>query len=159
MSDTNEYEPPTGQVDTLAGVSGNGLLPPFAVTLDGYDDDDLDAAEAFDELGDDGAAAGAAGGAPASDDGDDEIEELRAKTETLEDLHRQQEAARVRRKVTTATVGGGIASAIPAILSASAALNLPDDIQSFITVVAAILGAFVGGYFVPERPQPLAPAS
>jgi hypothetical protein len=145
MSDMSEYEPPTGQIDTLAGVPGNGL-PPLVVTTDGYADDDLDAAEALDEVTDDDGVA------------DDELAELQAKTETLEDLHRQQDAARVRRKVTSATVGGGIASAIPAILSASAALNIPDDVQSIITVVAAILGAFVGGYFVPERPQPLSPA-
>jgi hypothetical protein len=145
MSDMSEYEPPTGQIDTLTGVSGNGL-PPLVVTADGYEDDDLDAAEALDEVADDD------GGA------DDEFAELHAKTETLEDLYRQQEAARVRRKVTTAPIGGGVASAIPAVLSASAALNLPDDVQSIITVVAAILGAFVGGYFVPERPQPLGPA-
>src|SRR5215207_309615 len=129
MSDMSEYEPPTGHIDTLAGAGGNGITP-VDVTMNGYDDEDLDAAESYD-YEDDG-----------SEGADDDVAVLHARTEALEDLHRQQDASRVRRKVSTATLGGGVAGAVPAILEATDAMSLSTNAQSLVIVIAAIIGAF-----------------
>lgn len=150
MTDPTNYEPPTGRIDTMP-ANGHGDLPPVDPPLpDGYDDDELDAAELDeDTVLFDGGGSGSGGGyePPEAD-----YARIEARQDALEAYQSAQEASRVRRKVSAATLGSAIASVIPAILASVDAMNLPADIQPFVLAGAAVLGAFLGGYTVPERP-------
>ena len=60
----------------------------------------------------------------------------------------------MHRKVTAAVAGGGVVGAIPAVLAAVDALELPADLQPFVVLAAALLGLFTAAYSTPEREAP-----
>ena len=115
----------------------------------GYGDAELDALERFEEMGIE--AEPAMESAPAADAA---LSELEARTERLTEIVRAQQASRVHRKVTAAVAGGGVVGAIPAVLAAVDALELPADLQPFVVLAAALLGLFTAAYSTPEREAP-----
>jgi len=136
-----DFSVPVGQADVVT------------LTLDrpnGYGDAELDGLERLEELGLEPEPAGET--APAA--GDAALSALEEKTERLSEVVRKQQAARVHRKVSAAVVGGGIAGAIPAILAAVDALELPTSVQPFAVLAAALLGLFTAAYKTPERDAP-----
>jgi hypothetical protein len=129
-----------------------GQASVVTLTLDhpnGYGDAELDGLERLEELGLEPEPAGET--APAADAA---LAALEEKTERLTEVVRKQQAARVHRKVSAAVVGGGIAGAIPAILEAVDALELPASVQPFTVLAAALLGLFTAAYRTPEREAP-----
>ena len=68
--------------------------------------------------------------------------------------HEQQ---RVRRKVTAATGGAGLASLVPIALQLMGALNVTAEVASTVAAVAAAAGALLAGYLTPERQAPATP--
>ena len=69
-----------------------------------------------------------------------------------------KEQQRVRRKVTAATGGAGLASLIPVALQLMGALNVTAEVASTVAAVAAAVGALLAGYLTPERQAPASPA-
>lgn len=86
--------------------------------------------------------------------GDAAVSALEERTERLAEFARKRHASRVHRKVSAAVIGGGIAGAIPALLEAVDALELPSSVQPFVVLAAAILGLFAAAYATPERETP-----
>jgi len=69
-----------------------------------------------------------------------------------------REQKRVRRKVTAATGGAGLASLTPVALQLMGALNVTAEVASTVAAVAAAVGALLAGYLTPERQAPASPA-
>ena len=62
------------------------------------------------------------------------------------------EQQRVRRKVTAATGGAGLASLIPIALQLTGALNVTAEVASTVAAVAAAVGALLAGYLDARAP-------
>jgi hypothetical protein len=97
--------------------------------------------------------------APRSSDLDDRIRRLEETAQALADAELQRDGRRVKRKVTAATGGAGVAAAIPVVLQLVGALNLSPELASGIAAAAALLGAFAAGWTTPERKPSLPSAT
>jgi hypothetical protein len=82
---------------------------------------------------------------------DPRVAELAATVDKLTAAAVEREQGRVRRKVTAATGGAGLAGVIPIVLQVTGALNVDPEIASAIVGGVAVLGAFVAGWVTPER--------
>ena len=70
----------------------------------------------------------------------------------------KRESKRVRRKVTAATGGAGLAGIAPIVLQLAGMLDMSPELASAIATIAAALGALLVGYLTPEREAPPSPA-
>jgi hypothetical protein len=85
---------------------------------------------------------------------DARVAQLESAVQTLAAQQAAHEQQRVRRKVTAATGGAGLASFVPIALQLMGALNVTAEIASTVAAVAAAAGALLAGYFTPERQTP-----
>jgi hypothetical protein len=82
---------------------------------------------------------------------DPRVEQLETAVKTLAAQQAAHEQQRVRRKVTAATGGAGLASLVPIGLQLLGALNVTAEVASTVAAVAAAAGALLAGYLTPER--------
>jgi hypothetical protein len=85
---------------------------------------------------------------------DARVDQLEAAVKTLAAQHVAQHQQRVRRKVTAATGGAGLAALVPIGLQLLDALNLSAEVASTVAAAAGALGALLAGYLTPERDAP-----
>jgi hypothetical protein len=88
---------------------------------------------------------------------DPRVEQLETAVKTLAAQQAAHEQQRVRRKVTAATGGAGLASLVPIGLQLLGALNVTAEVASTVAAVAAAAGALLAGYLTPERAAPKSP--
>ena len=88
---------------------------------------------------------------------DARVAQLESAVQTLAAQQAAHEQQRVRRKVTAATGGAGLASFVPIALQLMGALNVTAEVASTVAAVAAAAGALLAGYFTPERQAPASP--
>src|SRR4051812_23293063 len=103
--------------------------------------------------------AGANGGATAPDDIAARMLRLEQAAQALAQAERDRDGRRVRRKVSAASLGAGVAAAIPVILQLAGAFDLSPELTSTISAAAALIGAFVAGWATPERQPALPPGT
>jgi hypothetical protein len=149
MSETSGDYPVYNDGEAVLATTGNGLPPDDPTAGYGFDDDDLDDAEAADDVYP--SAAQPAGGAVLSDV---DVADLQTRVQAAEDYNRQREAGRVRKKVHGATAASGVGAVVAAIVPMLDSLDLPDGVQKLIMVVIVVITTFFGGYFTKERPAP-----
>src|SRR6185436_18702556 len=107
--------------------------------------------EDFDlDFDDDDDVAPAAPAAPAAVD-DDRIAKLEAAARVLAAADVDRHDRRVRRKVSAATTGAGATGLIPVLLSLAGVYDLDPAVTAALSTAASLIGAFVVGYFTPER--------
>jgi hypothetical protein len=85
---------------------------------------------------------------------DPRVEQLETAVKTLAARQAAHDQQRVRRKVTAATGGAGLASLVPIGLQLLGALNVTAEVASTVAAVAAAAGALLAGYLTPEREAP-----
>jgi hypothetical protein len=121
--------------------------PVFIADLDAsYGEDEVVEDLHDDDLDPDGGAA------------DARVTQLETAVTRLAAQQAAKEQQRVRRKVTAATGGAGLASLIPVALQLMGALNVTAEVASTVAAVAAAVGALLAGYLTPERQAPASPA-
>jgi hypothetical protein len=123
--------------------------PPFVADLDASygEDEEIEPLDDLDLDGD-----------PAPDA---RVAQLESAVQTLAAQQSAHEQQRVRRKVTAATGGAGLASFIPIGLQLMGALHVTAEVASTVAAVAAVAaaaGALLAGYLTPERQGPAEPA-
>jgi hypothetical protein len=111
----------------------------------------------FDDLDDDDDDVPVAPAAPTAPAEDDRIAKLEAAARELAAADVDRHERRVRRKVSAATTGAGATGFIPILLSLVGVYDLDPATTAALSTLASLLGAFVVGYFTPERRPSLDP--
>jgi len=154
MNDEHDIE--IDDDDAVLGGALDGAVVTLAPMPVIATEEDLDALygedEDIEDLGDDLelddlAAAPAASAAPE----DPRVADLAATVGSLKAAAVAQEQRRVKRKVSAATGGAGLAGVIPIVLQLAGAVNLDPELASAIVGGVAVVGAFVAGWVTPER--------
>jgi hypothetical protein len=117
---------------------------PFALDFSVPEEDEDD----FDDLDDDDDDVFPAA---APEAGDDRIAKLEAAARDLAASDVDRHNRRVRRKVSAATTGAGASGVIPVLLSLVGVYDLDPAVTAALSTAASLIGAFVVGYFTPER--------
>jgi hypothetical protein len=86
------------------------------------------------------------------------VVQLETAVKQLAEQQATHEQQRVKRKVTAATGGAGLASLVPIGLQLMGALHVTAEVASTVAAVAAAAGALLAGYLTPERQAPASAA-
>jgi hypothetical protein len=159
MNDEHDIE--IDDDDAVLAGALDGAVVTLAPTPVIATEEDLDALygedEDIEDLGDDldlddlAAASPADAVVPAPLAEDPRVADLAATVDTLKAAAVSQEQRRVKRKVSAATGGAGLAGVIPIVLQLAGAVNLDPELASAIVGGVAVIGAFVAGWVTPER--------
>ena len=79
------------------------------------------------------------------------LDRLEAAARELAAAEVTREGRKVKRKVTAATTGAGVAGFIPILLEMTDAYSLDPTVGMAVAAIASLIGAFAGGWFTPER--------
>jgi hypothetical protein len=123
-------------------MSDTATAPEFVADLESSEDD-----EAIEDLQLDDLDLG-------PEDAGTRVDQLEAAVKALAAQQVAQHQQRVRRKVTAATGGAGLAALIPIGLQLLDTLNLTAEVASTVAAAAGALGALLAGYLTPEREAP-----